>query len=85
MAAGDLLTANYQIEVDGVLYGTGATVWSNDEKAWSGFCSPNFSNFPMVVRRVAPNAARRSGNGIRIASSWSAIWSDGFQNTNLGL
>jgi len=37
MAAGDLLTANYQIEVDGVLYGTGATVWSNDEKAWSGF------------------------------------------------
>ena len=37
MAAGDMITDDYQFEVDGVLYGAGAGIWGNDEVPWTGF------------------------------------------------
>lgn len=37
MPAGDLITADYQFELDGVLYGAGASTWDNDEMPWTGF------------------------------------------------
>lgn len=37
MPAGDMITDDYQFEVDGVLYGAGAGTWDNDEMPWTGF------------------------------------------------